>query len=186
MCGKGNNAGDGYVAASKLHDNNLDVIVINAEGEVKPIPQKALERYKGRIEQVNFLNTLSNGNTLIIDCLLGSGIKGEPKEYYGEIIDKINNFKNILSVDVPSGFLKNKTVVPSQTITFHDAKLGMSKRNSGDIFVADIGITEFIDQSCGPGELHLFPDFNPNNHKGENGRVAIAVSYTHLTLSTKA
>ena len=173
VCGKGNNAGDGYVAASKLHANNIDVIVINVEGEVKPIPQKALEQYKGRIESVNFLNTLSNGNTLLIDCLLGSGIKGEPKESYGEIIDKINNFKNILSVDVPSGFLKNKTVVPTQTITFHDTKSGMSKSNSGDIFVADIGITEFIDQSCGPGELRLFPDFNPNNHKGQNGRVAI-------------
>ena len=173
VCGKGNNAGDGYVAASKLHEYNLDVIVINVEGGIKPIPQKALELYKGRIESVNFLTTLSNGNTLLIDCLLGSGIKGEPKEPYGEIIDKINNFENILSVDVPSGFLKNKAVVPTQTITFHDTKLGMSKNNSGDVFVVDIGITEFIDQSCGPGELRLFPDFNPNNHKGENGKVAI-------------
>ena len=173
VCGKGNNAGDGYVAASYLHDNNFDVIVINVEVEIKPTPQKALELYKGRIESINFLNTLPSSNTLLIDCLLGSGIKGEPKEPYGEIIDKINNFENILSVDVPSGFLKNKTVVPTQTITFHDTKFGMSKSNSGDIFVVDIGITEFIDQSCGPGELRLFPDFNPNNHKGENGKVAI-------------
>ena len=173
VCGKGNNAGDGYVAASILHDNNLDVIVINLEDKVKPIPQKALELYKGRIESINFLKTLSDRNTLLIDCLLGSGIKGEPKEPYREVIDKINKFKNILSVDVPSGFMKNNTVVPTQTITFHDTKFGMSKSNSGDIFVVDIGITEFIDQSCGPGELLLFPDFNPNNHKGENGRVAI-------------
>ena len=173
VCGKGNNAGDGYVAASILNDNNLDVIVINLEDKIKPIPQKALELYKGRIESVNFLNTLSDSNTLLIDCLLGSGIKGEPKEPYREVIDKINKFKNILSVDVPSGFMKNNTVVPTQTITFHDTKFGMSKSNSGDIFVVDIGITEFIDQSCGPGELLLFPDFNPNNHKGENGRVAI-------------
>ena len=173
VCGKGNNAGDGYVAASYLHDNNFDVIVINVEVEIKPTPQKALELYKGRIESINFLNTLPSSNTLLIDCLLGSGIKGEPKEPYGEIIDKINNFENILSVDVPSGFLKNKTVVPTQTVTFHDTKFGMSKSNSGDIFVVDIGITEFIDQSCGPGELRLFPDFNPNNHKGENGKVAI-------------
>ena len=115
VCGKGNNAGDGYVAASKLHEYNLDVIVINVEGGIKPIPQKALELYKGRIESVNFLTTLSNGNTLLIDCLLGSGIKGEPKEPYGEIIDKINNFENILSVDVPSGFLKNKAVAAGAT-----------------------------------------------------------------------
>ena len=52
VCGKGNNAGDGYVAASNLHDNNFDVIVINVEGEIKPTPQKALELYKGRIESI--------------------------------------------------------------------------------------------------------------------------------------
>ena len=66
--------------------------------------------------------------------------------------------------------MKNKTVVPTQTITFHDTKFGMSKSNSGDIFVVDIGITEFIDQSCGPGELRLFPDFNPINKNEENVR----------------
>ena len=59
-------------------------------------------------------------------------------------------------MDVPSGFLKNKAVVPTQTITFHDTKLGMSKNNSGDVFVVDIGITEFIDQSCGPGNCAYF------------------------------
>ncbi len=173
VCGKGNNAGDGYIAASKLYDKSFNVKIINVEDEIKTIPQKALRQYKGSTESINYLDTLSKDDTLLIDCLLGTGIRGEPKEPYGEIIDKINNFQNILSVDVPSGFMKNKTVIPTQTITFHDTKFGMSESNSGDIFVVDIGITEFIDQSCGPGELCLFPDFNPNNHKGENGKVAI-------------
>ena len=173
VCGKGNNAGDGYVAASKLHEKNLDVIVINVEEKVKNIPQKALKLYKGSFESINFLNNKSDSSILLIDCLLGSGIRGEPRKPYGKIIDKINNFKNILSVDVPSGFMKSKTVIPTQTLTFHDTKLGMSESNSGEIFVADIGISEFIDDSCGPGELCLFPNFVPDNHKGDNGKVAI-------------
>jgi len=173
VCGKGNNAGDGYVAASKLHEKNLDVKVINVEEKVKNIPQKALKLYKGSFESINFLNNKSDSSILLIDCLLGSGIRGEPIKPYGKIIDKINNFKNILSVDVPSGFMKSKTVIPTQTLTFHDTKLGMSESNSGEIFVAEIGISEFIDDSCGPGELCLFPNFVPDNHKGDNGKVAI-------------
>ena len=56
VCGKGNNAGDGYIAASKLHDNNLDVIVINVEGEVMPIPQKKLwNSIKEELNQLIFL-----------------------------------------------------------------------------------------------------------------------------------
>ena len=173
VCGKGNNAGDGYVAASKLHEDSLNVVVINVEDEIKDIPQKALQQYKGIFESLNFLDVCSKNSVLLIDCLLGSGIQGEPREPYGKIIDKINKFKKILSVDVPSGFMKNKTVIPTQTLTFHDTKSGMNQSNSGDIFVADIGIAEFVDQSCGPGELCLLPDFNPDNYKGKNGKVAI-------------
>ena len=173
VCGKGNNAGDGYVAASKLHEKNLDVIVINVEEKVKNIPQKALKLYKGSFESINFLNNKSDSSILLVDCLLGTGIRGEPRKPYVKIIDKINNFKNILSVDVPSGFMKSKTVIPTQTLTFHDTKFGMSESNSGEIFVAEIGISEFIDDSCGPGELCLFPNFVPDNHKGDNGKVAI-------------
>ena len=34
--------------------------------------------------------------------------------------------------------MKSKTVIPTQTLTFHDTKSGMNQSNSGDIFVADI------------------------------------------------
>ena len=143
------------------------------DNEIKNIPQKALQQYKGSFESINLLDEYTKNNVLLIDCLLGSGIQGEPRKPYGKIIDKINKFQKILSVDIPSGFMKNKTVIPTQTLTFHDTKDGMNQSNSGDIFVADIGITDLVDQSCGPGELRLFPDFNPNNHKGKNGKVAI-------------
>ena len=51
---------------------------------------------------------------------------------------KINKFKNILSVDVPSGFMTSTSVLPSQTVTFHDTKIGMNENNCGKIVKIDI------------------------------------------------
>tara|TARA_B110000014_G_C20121378_1_gene594419 strand:+ start:1684 stop:3054 length:1371 start_codon:yes stop_codon:yes gene_type:complete len=173
VCGKGNNAGDGYVAASILHKEGFKVKVINVGGEPKSVSKEALKLYRGEIIDSSFLNEVSMESTLLVDCLLGSGIKGEPISSFREIIAKINNFKNILSVDLPSGFAKKTSVVPTQTLTFHDMKTGMNSRTCGEIFVVDIGITSEIDEYCGPGELELFPKFDVNKHKGQNGKVAI-------------
>lgn len=173
VCGKGNNAGDGYVAASILHSEGFNVKIINAVGEPKSLPGDALKLYQGEIVGKSFLDQVSKESTLLVDCLLGSGIKGEPRDDFLPIINKINNFTNILSVDVPSGFMKKTSVLATQTLTFHDKKIGMSSETCGEIFVVDIGITKEVDECCGPGELKLFPRFDSNKHKGQNGKVAV-------------
>ena len=173
VCGKGNNAGDGYIAASILHKEGLNVKIINTASELKSLPEAALKLYQGEIVGKSFLDQVSKESTLLVDCLLGSGIKGEPRDDFLPIINKINNFTNILSVDVPSGFMKKTSVLATQTLTFHDKKIGMSTETCGDIFVADIGITDEVDECCGPGELELFPVFDPDKHKGQNGKVAV-------------
>ncbi len=173
VCGKGNNAGDGYIAASILHEEGSNVKIINIEEKPKYIPSKALKLYQGEMVQSSFLNEVSKESTLLVDCLLGSGIKGEPRKYYIKMIEKINFFPNILSVDVPSGFMKKTSVEPTQTITFHDQKTGMTTETCGEIFVVDIGITKEVEECCGPGDLKLFPKFDSDKRKGQNGKVAI-------------
>ncbi|MDG1545458.1 MAG: NAD(P)H-hydrate dehydratase [Candidatus Poseidoniia archaeon] len=173
LCGKGNNAGDGYVAASLLDREGFNVKLIAIEELSKSVAKKASELFTGSAVDVSYLDEVSQENTLIVDCLLGSGIVGEPRLAYFKTIKKINTFRNILSVDIPSGFKSGTAVIPSQTITFHDSKTGMDVDNCGEIFILDIGITDEIDEFCGPGELRLFPQFEPNNHKGQNGKVAI-------------
>ena len=79
VCGKGNNAGDGYIAASILHEEGSNVKIINIGQKPKSIPSKALKLYQGEIVQPSFLNEVSKESTLLVDCLLGSGIKGEPQ-----------------------------------------------------------------------------------------------------------
>jgi len=173
FCGHGNNGGDGFVAARILKDEGFDVVVYLVK-EPKTITSKmALDNYDGNIKKVIKIKEISNQSSLIVDCLLGSGIAGEPRAPYKELINEINQFENIISVDVPSGFGTNISVKPSQTVTFHEKKRGMNKDNCGDIFVVDVGFSSEIDEMTGPGELLLYPDFDKNKHKGQNGKVAI-------------
>ena len=172
VCGHGNNAGDGFVAAEILRDNGYDIEVYKVKEPKTKASKKALKQYKGNIRKISELKH-NAPSSLIIDCLLGSGIMGETREPYNKIIEEINTFKNIISVDVPSGFGNTRSVKPSQTITFHEKKNGMNHINCGDIFVADVGFPSDIDELTGPGELLLFPTFDSKKHKGQNGKVAI-------------
>jgi len=173
ICGKGNNAGDGYIAAQILHKAGFNVRIINLSETINDTAKKALNLYEGEIEESSYLEQISPDSSLLVDCLLGSGIDGEPSKVFGSMIKKINQFPKILSVDVPSGFGKKCSVRPTHTLTFHDQKNGMNLENCGEIFVADVGISKNVDESCGPGELKLFPVFESHKHKGQNGKVAI-------------
>ena len=156
VCGHGNNAGDGFVAAEILRDNGYNVELYSVKEPKTDASKKALKQYKGNVRKISQLKQ-NLSSSLIIDCLLGSGIIGEPREPYNKIIKEINEFKNIISVDVPSGFGNMRSVKPLQTITFHEEKIGMNHSNCGDIFVVDVGFPSDIDELTGPGELFLFP-----------------------------
>ena len=110
---------------------------------------------------------------ILVDCLLGSGIQGNPRPPYDEYINVMNNFDTIVSADVPSGIGTKHSVVPDVTITFHDYKIEMNEENSGIIILHDVGFPQDLDEKTGPGELLLYPEFDSKKHKGQNGKVAI-------------
>jgi len=173
VCGHGNNGGDGFVAARILKDEGFDVDLYLVKEPKTLSSKKALDNYNGNIKKLIKIKDIGAQSPLIIDCLLGSGIAGEPRSPYKELIKEINQFENIISVDVPSGFGTNISVKPSQTVTFYEKKTGMNQDNCGEIFVVDVGFSSEIDEMTGPGELLLYPDFDKNKHKGQNGKVAI-------------
>jgi len=173
ICGHGNNGGDGFMAARILKDKGFDVEVYLVQEPKTPPSKKAMKLYNGNIQKIRNIKDIKDQTTVIIDCLLGSGIVGIPRSPYKEIIGEINQLENIISVDIPSGFGTNISVKPSQTITFHEKKIGMNQGDCGEIFVVDIGFSSEIDERTGPGELLLYPDFDKNKHKGQNGKVAI-------------
>lgn len=173
LCGHGNNGGDGYIAAEILRRENYNVKLYAVKKPTTKTSLKASDSYRSDIINIDEWKKSIESSTLIVDCLLGSGTKGELRPPYDKLVQKVNRFENILSVDVPTGFGNINAVKPQATITFHDMKLGMKKSNCGEIFVKDVGFSSEVDELTGPGELLLFPDFDSKKHKGQNGKVAV-------------
>jgi hydroxyethylthiazole kinase-like uncharacterized protein yjeF len=174
LCGTGNNGGDGFVAARHLRgDNKVSVLLARPAAEIKTdISKVAFQSVKDLVIGNASLD-LSDFD-VIVDALLGTGVKGHLSEPYSSLIDRINHSSRpVVAVDVPSGFGADKSVRPTVTVTFHDAKEGMTKDNSGEIVIVDIGIPPDAAKYVGPGEFVHYPIPSPDSHKGMNGRVLI-------------
>jgi NAD(P)H-hydrate epimerase len=128
------------------------------------------------IESSNKLDQIISENNIIIDSMLGIGLSNILKEPYKSIVKKINDIKNktVISIDVPTGFGTNTAIIPNFTLTFHDLKNKMDKKNCGIINIIDIGISKKAIKYVGPGEIKVyFPKSYKESHKGENGKVLV-------------
>ncbi len=178
ICGTGNNGGDAYVAARYISERwgkeNVKVFLIKGKDSVRSdISRENLEKVDCELVEKMDWESLDE-DTILVDALLGTGIKGDIREPYRGVIEKINGSDNpIVSVDVPSGLGADISVRPNLTVTFHDLKEGMSEKNSGEILIKDIGIPEKAITHTGPGEMILYPRPSKDSHKGENGRLLI-------------
>ncbi len=174
ICGTGNNGGDGFVAARYLRkENKVSVLLARPVAEIKTaISREAFLAVKDLV--VGEAGKDLSDFDVIVDALLGTGVKGHLSETYSGLIERINrSARPVVAVDVPSGFGADKAVRPTVTVTFHDAKEGMTEDNSGEIVIADIGIPPDAVEYVGPGEFVHYPIPSPDSHKGMNGRVLI-------------
>ena len=172
-CGNGNNGGDGFVASSILLEKGFEVNIFQLSTSTSVIAKKKFLELGLVAKNISELEDYKAKTDLLVDCLLGSGIKGEPRSPIDKYIEMMNSFDNIVSVDVPSGIGSRCAIVPNVTITFHDYKIEMNEENSGIIILCDVGFPEYIDQRTGPGELLLYPEFESKKHKGQNGKIGI-------------
>lgn len=174
LCGCGNNGGDGFVAARYLRErNDVDVILARSADNIKG--QAAWNNYE-RVQEISkaWVGQDLTGYDILVDALLGTGSSGEPKEPFISIIKAMNSSGvPIVAVDLPSGLASANCIRPNITISFHDAKVGMSEKNSGKIFIHDIGIPDDATRLCGPGDYAYYPLPKKMSHKGQNGRVLI-------------
>ena len=184
ICGTGNNGGDGFVAARHLAKKyNVAVFLTGKERDIKTDISKnnfqKLKKHNIKIYDIDSLKKIDESlleKHVLIDALLGIGLTGKLREPYYAIVKKINNLhdKKIISVDIPTGFGTNTAITPDATITFHDIKNGMNKKNSGDIKIVDIGIPHKAAEYIGPGELSVYyPRSKKESHKGDNGKVLV-------------
>jgi len=193
LCGKGNNGGDGLAIARLLRERLVGRlrVVLAADPEeytgdalenlrrlsefgihpVKQIPEKLRER-----REVN----------VVVDALLGTGVKGPPTGRVAELIAATRQFPEaqIVSVDLPSGLGGGGECVRADiTVTFTTPKVEHylapgAEEHVGRLVVSQIGsapwlIPDGLEVSTPHDFRHLFQPRKRDSHKGDYGHVLI-------------
>ena len=152
VCGKGNNGGDGLVAARLLRQagREVDVLAVwpvewmgeDAQAQARVLPGPApVAFHPDRLEKAH----------AIVDALLGTGFEGAPRDPADAVILAINAARaRVIAADVPSGVnastgeVEGEAVRALATATFHQAKPGLwvapGKEHAGIVETIDIGI----------------------------------------------
>ena len=195
LCGKGNNGGDGYVIAKELHEQGYSVEVwpLCSKGELKgdafyhakqlpedipvSIPKNPFSFKKGQV---------------LIDCLLGTGLKSILEEPFLSIIKVINQSDlPVIAIDIPSGLNGSsgescgEAVVADLTIGIGLPKAGYFTGQgpgcTGQLVCVDIGFPEdVVAKFEGSGEMidsltvsELFCRRPHDTHKYRCGNVVV-------------
>jgi ADP-dependent NAD(P)H-hydrate dehydratase / NAD(P)H-hydrate epimerase len=159
VAGKGNNGGDGLVAARYLARRGMGVAVVLLEpGEILRGPSSTnLERLRSRCPGVRIrpfsgpaLDRELGRADVLVDAIFGTGFRGVPENHAAHAIDGIvASRRPVVAVDIPSGVngesgaIEGAAVRADVTVTFGAAKPGIvmlpGATNAGIIEVVDIG-----------------------------------------------
>ncbi len=188
VAGPGNNGGDGFVAARRLREQGLSVVVVFF-GAADRLPRDAgaalrsWQSIGGRV----LADIPRQDFALVVDALFGIGltrpVEGQPLS----AIEHINALPGpVLAVDIPSGLCADtgrvlgKAVRASRTITFIAGKPGLftldGPDHCGQVMVDTLGLETGMSEGCLIG-TDLFRDcLRPrrrNSHKGSFGSVGV-------------
>lgn len=214
-CGPGNNGGDGFVAARHLRQAGA-LPIIAYFGDREKARGDALANIE--IAENSGMDIVVNPDPkgswdwlpreldLIIDALLGTGIKGELRQPYADIIARICGTRTgagcpVVSVDIPSGVDSDTgqtlgpAVIADVTVTFALPKVGTVTYPGasfvGKLVVADIGIPEKVTRVKPDAEgTYLLGWFEAvslglprlqDSNKGLYGHVAIVAGSVGMT-----
>ena len=169
FAGKGNNAGDAFVIARYLIEDGSQVeIVLLADYDA--LQGDALLNFQrlskispqiSSLQNENEINSFDWHGDVIIDGILGTGIRGEVKGIFRAAIQKINELNApVFSLDIPSGLncdtgeVCGVAVKTKWTATFAHAKLGMitdiGAQHYGRVEIIDIGIPAEFSEKLTP------------------------------------
>ncbi len=203
LAGSGNNAGDGFVLARIFHGMGAKTGVVCLR-DPERLQGDALTNFRimGRIgvpvqvwseaQEFEAQWRAIAESEVVIDAILGTGLKSEVQGLYRQVIDRLNDLDvPILAVDVPSGLdastgkILGNAVRASATATFGCLKIGQvidpGRERVGELRLVDIGIPPqvveksgvqrwWLDGSLVSGWLHPRPE---DAHKGTCGHIAV-------------
>lgn len=162
FCGKGNNGGDGFVAARKLTEDGASVLAFLLEGE--PQTEDAIKNWQicetMGIQMYPFMDeeidlSVIKEADIIIDAIYGTGFHGTLNETARKAARIINEAKAVVyALDVPSGLSADDcladpdAVCADETIAFHRPKLAhldeKCSKYCGRVICIPIGIEEVL------------------------------------------
>ncbi len=190
VCGKGNNGGDGFVAARVLLHEGLAVRCLFV-GELSTVEGDAalhlarLQRAGGRVDP--FTKKDLPRADVIVDALFGTGFRGQAEGLAADAIEAINSSgAPIVAVDVPSG-VEGRTgnaagpaIAAEATVAMGAEKIGTAVGTgatlAGFVEVADIGIgIPDVDAHIAEEQdvVRVLPERAPDSHKRSVGSVAL-------------
>lgn len=212
FCGKGNNAADGYILAALAAQAGWQVEIICLEPPPTTDPgltahQEALTagavRRSLHINPDNATDNVTKASNsqdaevairsdLIVDALLGTGLKGAPRLAYANQIARINSTNQpVLALDMPSGLgatgvqsAANMIVRASATISFIALKpalvTGSGVNFVGHLYLDGLGVPSRLLAEAANSLAWLtaanctrLPARQAAAHKGDNGRVLL-------------
>jgi len=194
FCGLGNNGGDGFVVARKIHSSGgaVKVFVLGDPSEFRgaakinfdivsrlPIKVRRIES----IEAVRMQVAHCDG---IVDAILGTGLTRDVAGLYRDVIELINESgKTVFSVDIPSGVhgdtgkVMGTAAKADYTITFGLPKIGNMLFPGydlcGKLYVSHISFPPSI-HNADTLKVEInhpvkLPPRNKDAHKGDFGEV---------------
>jgi len=194
FCGGGNNGGDGFVVARKIHSGGgiVKVFLLADRNRYKGAARKNLDRLLNLavdvkpVESVEDVRSYILHSHAIVDAIFGTGLDRDVEGLPREVIELINaSGKTVLSLDIPSGVngdtgnLMGKAIRATATVTF-----GLPKRGNllypgflcgGKLYVTHISFPpELYDSETIRVEVNdppPLPGRAPWGHKGDFGDV---------------
>jgi ADP-dependent NAD(P)H-hydrate dehydratase / NAD(P)H-hydrate epimerase len=200
VCGKGNNGGDGLVAARVLRETGFEVeALLLAPGDQLSDDAKAnLEHFDGaRHVEPAAIPASIDGAGVVVDAIFGTGFAGSPRDPAASAIDAMNEAgAPVVATDIASGVnassgeVEGKAVAADVTVTMQAPKLGHwiapGKEHTGELRVAPIGIPEGAPTEPKAGLVHprvleLLPHRAAGSTKFTSGQVVVVGGSRGLT-----
>lgn len=154
LCGGGNNGGDGLALARHLHNRGCNVHLLctrpleELEGDAA-VQAEIVQKMKLGVRPASAEAIRQTQASLLVDALLGTGLKSPPREDAAGLIAAVNaSAARVLAVDIPSGLdcdtgkpLGAACVRAEVTVTFVAEKAGFTNAGKwvGRVVIGDIG-----------------------------------------------
>lgn len=158
LAGSGGNGGGGICAARHLANQGCKVgLCLSDSARLKGVPafqRKVFQSARGR--EIEIAALPNERVDLVLDALIGYGLQASPKGAVANLLCWANGVKApILSLDVPSGidattgFSLGEHIRPRWTMTLALPKTGLLPDQTGELFLADLGIPESVYRRLG-------------------------------------